>query len=283
MFCNQYQEDEKNLGCSIKGICGKTAIVSDLQDLLIYIAQGLSCVTVESRNLGIDTTEADNFILESLSTTITNVNFDENHILSLINRGINIRNNLLEELEQKNREKYLGFMHKLPDSATWQPKNKEKLDEYLAKARDINILKIRDENIQSLIYLVLYGLKGICAYAYHAWLLGYKNQEIYRFIEESLSYMGYNNYDKESLISLVMQTGEFSVKVMELLDKANTETYGNSTPVNVYTGIKNAPAILGSGHDLKDLEAATGSNIKYRYLYIYPWGNACRWLMVILS
>ncbi len=241
MLCNQCQETVKSTGCITKGVCGKTAETSDLQDVLIYACQGLSYLTIEARKKGIDTTEESRLITKSLFTTITNANFDDDSIKQLIKECLEFRYKLLKQVEVSENH---CCIH-------WSPKNDE---EILAKAADASIANYDDNiNICGLKQYVLYGLKGMAAYAEHAYNLGFEDADIYNFMEESLVMIS-KAISIDDAFAWVLRTGEYGVKVMALLDKANTSTYGNPEITSVNIGVGSRPGILISGHDLKDLE-----------------------------
>jgi len=241
MFCNQCQETAKNTGCIVKGVCGKTDDVSRMHDLLIYSAKGLSFVAVEARKRGIDTSKADQLIIKALFMAITNANFDRGLLEKAVQNILQIR----EELKQT-----LGvtFEH---DSANWVGNT---WADFEAKNEETSVLSLdKNEDIRSLKQYVTYGLMGLAAYVEHAFNLGYIEIEIYNFIEETLIEIT-KPQDVSSALALVMKTGEFGVKGMALLDKANTSMYGNPEITKVNIGVGKKPGILVSGHDLKDLE-----------------------------
>ncbi len=247
MFCFQCQEASKGTGCTVKGVCGKTDDVANLQDLLVWITKGISIYTTTARKLSIEWDDANRFVFDSLFMTITNANFDKNKIEAQIRKGINLRNEL------KNR--FLSEGGKLPaelhPSATWEA---ETIEEYLEKSTKIGILSTVNPDIRSLRELITYGVKGMAAYAEHAFNLGYKNNEIFAFMQRALAATTDDSLTIDQLVALTLETGKYGVDVMALLDKANTESYGNPEITAVNIGVRNNPAILVSGHDLKDLE-----------------------------
>lgn len=247
MFCFQCQEASKGTGCTVKGVCGKTDDVANLQDLLVWITKGISIYTTNARKLSIEWDDANRFVFDSLFMTITNANFDKNKIEAQIRKGISLRNEL------KNR--FLSEGGKLPaelhPSATW---GAETLEEYLEKSTKIGILSTVNPDIRSLRELITYGVKGMAAYAEHAFNLGYKNNEIFAFMQRALAATTDDSLTIDQLVALTLETGKYGVDVMALLDKANTESYGNPEITAVNIGVRNNPAILVSGHDLKDLE-----------------------------
>lgn len=237
MFCYQCQETVRNQSCTIKGVCGKDEPTANLQDLLIYVLQGMSLYaektgTIE-RSYGV-------FIVQALFSTITNANFAEEKIISLIKKALSLR----EEL--KNKVKGTS----VHDAALWTADTKE---EFLAKAQDIGILSYSDnEDIRSLKSLLLYGIKGISAYTDHAAVLGHYDEEIFKFVVKALAALT-QDLAADELTTLVLEAGNTAVKAMSLLDKANTSNYGNPEISKVNIGVKNNPGILISGHDLKDM------------------------------
>ncbi len=247
MFCYQCQEAAKGTGCTIKGVCGKSDEVSNLQDLLIFVSKGVSNWAILSRENNIDTNDANMFVMDALFATITNANFDDAAIRDLIHKGIAVR--------KKTQDAYISAGGTHPEgmhsSAWWTPETEEDLEK---KAKLIGVLSIDDEDIRSLKELLIYGLKGMAAYAHHAMVLGYNETDIYGFIHKALNASIRTEIEVPELIDLVLECGKYGVDVMALLDKANTESYGNPEITSVNIGVKNKPGILISGHDLKDLE-----------------------------
>jgi len=242
MFCYQCQETAKNKGCTVKGVCGKDERTANLQDLLIHTAKG---VALCCRECGIVNEKANSFIVDSLFMTITNVNFDPERIIEHIKEGLEVRESIKREAGETLELK------ELHDSVTWSANSRE---EFEKKATSVGILTTQDEDIRSLRELVIYGLKGIAAYMHHAMVLGFDDEKIHSFIREALIATIDDSLTVEELIALVNKTGEYAVKTMALLDRANTETYGNPEITEVNIGARNRPGILISGHDLKDLE-----------------------------
>lgn len=260
MFCFQCQEASKNVGCTVKGVCGKDDNVAGLQDLLIYVAKAISIVSNKNRELNFIDKNANKFIVDALFTTITNANFDSNKIESLVTEGLLIRDRLVDKFISLGGDcKTLTF-----DGITWKPSSTE---EYTTVASTVGILKEKNEDIRSLKELVIYGVKGIAAYSEHAWNLGYKDDNIDKFIQKALAETTRTDISADQLVALTLETGEYGVNVMALLDKANTTSYGNPEITTVNLGVKKNPAILISGHDLKDMEellkqtAGTGVDI----------------------
>jgi hydroxylamine reductase len=241
MFCYQCQETAKNTGCTIKGVCGKTEEVANMQDLLIYVCKGLSYIAIEARKQGIDTNEESKFITTALFMTITNANFDNDSIIGAINECLKYRDNLKSKIK-------VNIVH---DSVQWKGTG---ISDFEAKVSQVGVLSTdSNEDIRSLKQYVTFGLKGMAAYTEHAFNLGYEQDDIFNFIQEGLV-MTTKEQDINTMLDWVFRTGEYGVKVMALLDKANTSTYGNPEISKVNIGVGRNPGILVSGHDLKDLE-----------------------------
>jgi len=241
MFCYQCQEASKGIGCTIKGVCGKTEDVAKLQDLLIYSVKGIADI-VQKGNLNVqDLDKVNSEVLKALFTTITNANFDGEAIEREITKMIDIRDRLRSQVEAEN----------LHDAASFHVDSKEDM---LKKAASVGVLATQDEDIRSLRELITYGIKGMAAYTYHALNLGKENSEIYAFIYEALAATLDDTLTTDDLVALTLRTGEYGVKAMALLDEANTSKYGNPEITEVNIGVRNNPAILVSGHDLTDLQ-----------------------------
>ncbi|SFP81633.1 hydroxylamine reductase [Caldicoprobacter faecalis] len=247
MFCNQCQEVAKGTGCTLRGVCGKTDDVANLQDLLIYVLKGISVYTTKLREASIKTPEADKFIIESLFSSITNVNFDKKYFVEKITQALSLRDQLKEQAMNAG----IKLDENLHDAAVWTGKT---LADFEAKAITVGLLAEENEDIRSLKSLVLYGVKGMAAYAYHARVLGYEDDEVYGFMQKALAALLDDSLTADDLVVLAMEAGKYGVQVMALLDKANTSTYGNPEITRVNIGVRNNPGILVSGHDLKDLE-----------------------------
>ncbi len=239
MFCFQCQETLRNQGCTVRGVCGKDERVANLEDVLVYVTKGLGVV---SKKAGTVEPRVGRFIAKALFTTITNVNFDEDRITEAINEGLKLRDEI--------KKKYNISDDGLHDSATWNATTKE---EFLAKWDEVKIPAEQNEDIRSLKELIIYGLKGLGAYAEHAAVLGYEDQDVWNFLAEGMA-ITTEDLSVDELVGYAMKTGEAAVKAMALLDKANTETYGHPEISEVNIGVRNNPGILISGHDLKDME-----------------------------
>ena len=247
MFCFQCQETAKGTGCTIAGVCGKTEKVANMQDLLVFVVKGMSFYTTRLRELGIENDVANKFIIDSLFMTITNANFDQERFVNRIREGLKLR-----EVLKKTLIKAGGKVPAAPDeSATWTG---ETVEEFEAKNVSIGVLSTKNEDIRSLRQLVTYGLKGMAAYTEHAYNLGFEDKSIYKFIQDSLVATTDGSLGADQLVALVLETGKFGVTAMALLDKANTTKYGNPEITKVNIGVRNNPAILISGHDLRDME-----------------------------
>lgn len=243
MFCFQCQETAKNEGCTIRGVCGKTDRVAGLQDVLIYATKGLAAVAKRAREEGKEIPESvEDRITDNLFTTITNANFYEESIEDYIVETIEVKEELLNTLDNK---------EDLPLSAQFD--RKEDLVE-ASKLDNIGVLSTEDVDIRSLRELITYGLKGMAAYNSHANVLGFRDKEVDNFIQDALVAIQDDSLSVDDLVGLTLKTGEHGVKAMALLDKANTETYGHPEMTEVNLGTRDNPGILISGHDLSDME-----------------------------
>jgi hydroxylamine reductase len=238
MFCYQCQETAKNQGCTLVGVCGKKEDTANLQDLLIYVLKGISILSEKHTDSTVGS-----FITKALFTTITNANFDKERILALIREGLKIK-----EALKKTFGTDLTGLH---DSASWVSDDEE---EIYKKAAEVGVLSTGNEDVRSLRELLIYGLKGIAAYAEHAAVLGKTNNDIFKFLVEALASTT-RDLPMDEMVGMVMKAGETAVTTMALLDEANTSAYGNPEITEVNIGVRNNPGILISGHDLKDMEA----------------------------
>lgn len=246
MFCFQCQEAAKGIGCTIKGVCGKTDDVANLQDTLLYVLKGISWYNEKLRTQNLNPSRTDKFVFDGLFATITNANFDKNSFVKRITEAIQLRNELHARCLAANIALPINF----PDFAEW---NASTVEEFEKKAKEVGILSTENEDIRSLRELVIYGIKGMAAYAEHAWNLGYEKEEIFAFMQRALVATT-EELTVDELVALVLETGKYGVDVMALLDAANTSSYGNPEATKVNVGVRNSPAILISGHDLKDME-----------------------------
>lgn len=242
MFCFQCQETAGCKGCTRSGVCGKTPDVAAMQDLLIYMTKGISQVASALRAEGKEVTKDTNHLVTTnLFTTITNANFDKEAIIKRIEDTLVAKKRLLAELSSTEG---------LPEAALWEGTR----DSFEEKARTVGVLATEDEDVRSLRELITYGLKGLAAYSKHANVLGRDADEIDAFIQQALAKVTDDSLTVDDLVALTLECGSFGVKGMALLDSANTETYGNPEVTEVEIGVRKNPAILISGHDLKDLE-----------------------------
>ncbi|MEG0844034.1 MAG: hydroxylamine reductase [Romboutsia sp.] len=243
MFCYQCQETAGCSGCTKFGVCGKSPELAKIQDLLIYTTKGLSEVTTRLREEGKEVSSAINHLITiNLFTTITNANFDDEVFYERVRETLKTKEELLNKLENKTG---------LSDAVLWNKPSKEEMDE---KSSTVGVLATLNEDVRSLRELIIYGLKGMSAYMKHANALGYDDENINAYMQSSLAKTLNNNLTVNELVGLTLETGKIGVDGMALLDKANTETYGNPEVTKVNIGVRNNPAILVSGHDLKDLE-----------------------------
>ncbi|WP_320935969.1 hydroxylamine reductase [Bacteroides nordii] len=240
MFCYQCQETAKGTGCTLRGVCGKTSEVANLQDLLLFVVRGVAVYNQKLRWEKRPSDEADHFIFDALFITITNANFDKKAIIRKIKEGLKLKSKLAQKVT----------IEHAPDECTWNGNE----DEFEEKAQSVGVLRTSDEDIRSLKELVHYGLKGMAAYVEHAHNLGYESPEIFAFMQHALAELTRDDITVDELTSLVLETGRQGVSAMAQLDAANTETYGNPELSEVNIGVRNNPGILVSGHDLKDLE-----------------------------
>ena len=261
MFCYQCQETAGGKGCTKVGVCGKTSEVANLQDLMIYTLKGISVLGVKADEIGYNMPGLDRFIIDGLFMTITNANFDKDRFFASIKEGLKLRDELKATLIEKGVE--LGS---LADSATFAVNSNDEIA-FKSNSSEVSILATENEDVRSLRELITYGLKGMAAYAEHASNLGHEDPEISKFIRKALAATLDDSLTADDLVALTLETGKYGVDVMALLDKANTSTYGNPEITEVNIGVRNNPAILVSGHDLKDFEelleqtAGTGVDI----------------------
>ena len=251
MYCFQCQETAKNTGCTVRGVCGKQEETANLQDLLIFVLKGIAVYAEGLKSLGIRDNEAGLFVAKALFATITNANFDDEHIGEFIAEALvrrdALREKLLVEYKKANGRDFDGV---LPNAATWEPATP---DDWAEKAKTVGVLSTENEDVRSLRELLVIGLKGVAAYAEHAAVLGYEKDEIYDFMMEALASTT-KDLSVDEMVGLVMKAGETAVTTMALLDEANTSTYGNPEITEVNLGVRGNPGILISGHDLKDMQ-----------------------------
>ena len=240
MFCFQCQEASKGTGCTLSGVCGKTPEVANTQDLLLFVVRGVAVYNQELRKIGKPSSQADKFVFDGLFMTITNANFDKQAIIEKIKSGLALKKELAKQVSLPNP----------PDECTWDGDESE----FEKKSKTVGVLRTQDEDIRSLKELVHYGIKGMAAYAEHAWNLDNENAAIFAFMQHALAEITRNDITVNELISLTLETGKYGVDAMAQLDSANTSHYGNPELSEVNIGVGKNPGILISGHDLKDLE-----------------------------
>ncbi|NLZ71509.1 MAG: hydroxylamine reductase [Clostridiaceae bacterium] len=242
MFCFQCQETAAGKGCTKVGVCGKKPEVAALQDLLIFVTKGVSAINQqlrkENKEIPID---VNHLVTINLFATITNANFDSDALIARIKESLRVKSQMIELVDDKNA---------IPEAALWDGSE----NEFLSMAAEVGVLSTENEDIRSLRELIIYGLKGLAAYTKHANVLLQEDAEVDEFIQKALAATLDDSLTIDDLVDLTLKTGECGVKGMALLDKANTETYGNPEITTVELGVRNNPGILISGHDLRDLE-----------------------------
>ncbi|WP_337636938.1 hydroxylamine reductase [Clostridium sp.] len=242
MFCYQCQETAGCKGCTVVGVCGKQPDVAAMQDLLVWVTKGISAVTTRLREEGRAVAdEVNHLVTENLFTTITNANFDKAAIEKRIEKTLEMKTALWEQLERRDN---------LPEAAGWTGEPSE----FTKKASEAGVLIGQNEDIISLRSLITYGLKGLSAYTRHANVLLQEDREVDAFLQRALAATLDDGLSVDDLIHLTLETGEYGVRGMALLDRANTETYGNPEITTVDIGVGSNPGILVSGHDLRDME-----------------------------
>lgn len=242
MFCYQCQETANCSGCTVSGVCGKKPDTANMQDLLVYVTKGISAVTTQIRAEGKQIDKSINHLITlNLFTTITNANFDKDVIVERIKTTLKVKENLLKEVSDKSA---------LPSASLWNANESE----FMAKAVTVGVLATENEDIRSLRELITYGLKGLSAYSKHANVLMNDNEELDAFLQRALSMLLDDTLSVDDLVALTLETGKFGIDGMAMLDKANTSAYGNPEISKVNIGVRSNPAILVSGHDLRDLE-----------------------------
>lgn len=266
MFCYQCEQTAKGEGCTKVGVCGKQPDVAALQDLLIYTLAELSFYAAEGRKLEVVDREVDVFTIEALFATLTNVDFDPARFAALINRTVALRDTLKETI------KAAGGKAELP-AGQGRFKPEATLEGLIGQGEGVKIQPdSSNPDITSLKHTLLFGLKGVAAYAYHAHILGQEDNAVYAFIHEALVAIFKGAPDLNETLALVLKCGEINLRAMELLDAANTGTYGHPVPTKVPLGAKKGKAVLVSGHDLKDLEGIL-KQTEGKGIYVYTHGE----------
>lgn len=267
MFCRQCEQTFQSKGCDSVGVCGKSADVANLQDVLLHALKSAAVYGFKARELGARDPKADYFILEGIFATLTNVNFDETAIEKMIIEAIKVRGQWKAAYEQAYQKAH-GKMpqEQLPDLVNWQPA--QDYSGLLDQAEDVGVLgdPRMDEDIRSLRELLLYGLKGMAAYAHHAWRLGQKDDKVTSFVYLALYSLARQDLDMNQLLALVMGCGEANLTCLEILDRGHTTLFGHPEPTKVKLGHLKGPAIIVSGHELFDLkmllEQSAGKGVK---------------------
>lgn len=244
MFCYQCQETARGKGCEVRGVCGKQAATSARMDLLLYAVAGISAINRALRGKQLASSEASHTVIDSLFTTITNANFDNDSLDDYIRRAFEVKQHLLGVAKENG-----VTLPELPQIEFFA--TSDEADKYEPVT---GVLAETNEDIRGLKQLAIYGCKGMAAYARHAANLGYEDSEVYSIIENAMAETARTDIGVDELLSLVLNVGDGGVKVMALLDKANTGSYGNPEITKVDIGVRDRPGILISGHDLKDME-----------------------------
>ena len=245
MFCRQCEQTAQGEGCSVHGVCGKSPETAALQDALIHLVKGIGVYARQGRVEGNKDDDVDAFVAKALFTTITNVNFNPENIRGWINEAVEVR-----EKARELTEKDIG---EFPDIVSWTPE--KEYDGLLKQSRGLGVFPGGlDDDIRSLREILLYGLKGMAAYADHANVLGEKSEQVDGFFHEGLASLADDSLTADDYIKLIMRFGETNLKCMEILDKAHTSHFGHPKPTQVKLGVQEGPAIVVSGHDLRDLQ-----------------------------
>lgn len=267
MYCYQCEQTANNEACTKIGVCGKQPDVAELQDVLVYLVKGISQVAIKAKGVGVRDRDVDLFTCQALFSTLTNVDFDADRFVDLINRAVKRRDDLKKRVEEAGGDNVYP-----PGPADLIPaRTKEEMvkqgENYGPEAeQDI------DPDIHSLREILIYGIKGIAAYADHAAILGYTDNKIFDFIHEGMAATRDEKLEINDLVNMVMRCGETNLRTMELLDEANTGTYGHPEPTEVPLGAKKGKAIMVSGHDLKDLDMILKQS-EDKGIYVYTHGE----------
>ncbi len=267
MFCYQCEQTAKGEGCNKSGVCGKDPEVAALQDVLVYALQGLAIVAVDARKSGIVDHAVDVFTAKALFSTLTNVDFDPARFVELIGKCASLRDGLKDKAQKAG-----GSIDEKTAAVTFKPETT--LPGLVEQARVTSLKADSKANpdIRSLQHILLFGIKGVAAYADHAQILGQEDEKIYVFIQEALAAIARENMDLNGWVGLVLKCGEINLRTMELLDAGNTGAFGHPVPTSVPLGAKKGKAILISGHDLKDLSALL-KQTEGKGIHIYTHGE----------
>ncbi len=258
MFCYQCEQTAKGQGCTVMGVCGKNPEVATLQDLLIFKLRELSQLMLQAHKTGIKDEKIDVFTSEALFVTLTNVNFDPEAIVVYLRKTEKLQNQIAKQLNSQTSYQPLA------SSISGLIERGKKVG--------INADTTIDPDLHSLQWLLTFGLKGVAAYTYHAYLLGKKDEAVFNFIYQALAAPLDNSLGVNDFVGLVFKCGEVNIRAMELLDAGNTETYGHPVPTKVPLGVKKGKAILVSGHDLADLEEVLKQS-EGKGIYVYTHGE----------
>ena len=264
MFCYQCEQTAKGQGCTVAGVCGKSADVATLQDLLVYMLRGLSQLSIEANKTGLRDEKIDVFTCEALFSTLTNVNFDLEAIAAYIRKTEQLQADLRSKLKAKKGLVDSAFNLQLEKTTAG----------LIAQGKNygINSDSTIDPDVHSLQWLLTYGLKGVAAYTYHAYLFGKKDTEVFDFVHEGLVAPFDKSLGVNEFVGLVFKCGKINIRAMELLDAGNTETFGHPVPTKVPLGHKKGKAILVSGHDLIDLNDVLKQS-EGKGIYVYTHGE----------
>lgn len=268
MFCYQCEQTAKGTGCNISGVCGKQPNVAHMQDLLTYAVKGLSLYASETRKAGVAVDQDTNrFTAFALFTTLTNVNFDPERLAELINRAVSLREDLKEKLKAAGNVEFTSAAANFTPDASLEGMDRQGESVMWGAAQSA-----ADPDIKSLQDILVFGLRGVAAYAYHAQLLGKEDEAIYEFMHDALAAVEKNELGLNDWVGMALKCGEVNLRAMELLDAGNTETYGHPVPTQVPLGHKKGKAILVSGHDLIDLEDIL-KQTEGKGIYVYTHGE----------
>ena len=267
MFCYQCEQTAKGTGCTVQGVCGKLPDIAALQDLLLYSLMGLSQVAVEGRKVGISDNDVNIFTVQAAFSTLTNVDFDADRFVNLIGRSVTLREKLKVQVTAAG-----GNVGWPEGPAVFQPETA--LDDLVKQGEQVGIKTYPGDNpdILSLKHTVLYGIKGVSAYADHALILGQEDDSVYAYVHEGLAAIQRDDLGVDDWVTMALGCGKAAYKAMELLDAGNTSTYGHPVPTKVPLGYKKGKAILVSGHDMKDLEALL-KQTEGKGIHIYTHGE----------
>lgn len=267
MFCNQCEQTAKGVACEVAGVCGKKPEIAALQDLLLYAVKGLSLYANEGFKIGVVDNKVNRFTCEAVFSTLTNVDFDPARFQQLINRCVEITTELKTKVAQAG-----GNVNFTDPAANFQPA--ADLPGLIKQGEEVGLVidHDADADIQSLQQTMVYGIKGVCAYTDHAAILGQENDDVYAFIYEGFSALTNKKLGLNDWVGLVLKCGKINLLTMELLDAANTGTYGHPVPTEVPLGHKKGKCILVSGHDLKNMEKIL-KQTENKGIYVYTHGE----------